>query len=922
MLNPIANQVNSSNPTTDNADRSASVMVVNSEITRVQQLLRIVEETCPINVRFKEKCPGYDWDGTRKRWEVFFQRKEVQSGLGFVDGKPKNNSVSLTNKVELFTQAVELTSLNIPVFPCTTDKKHYPLLTGFRQKLYDAPLSVSDLLESYKNTRVKGKDGKLRDVAGLAILTGPISPKHDFVAFDFEFPELKEKFISAVEAELPNLADPIKETYWETTAGGGHHFFAFVPSGQGKDTKLARKKTGKLDEKGNEKLKDLIEIKGKVNSYIIIAPSRAESKKSGVKAIGQYNPTNGPLINSNGLRAVTLDLEDFESLKAICRSLDEMPRKPEAKPQSLQKTINQSPFNLSGNPEGDWVVLNQFLQECWGWPKVAEKSGFKIHSNRGPGHWYAFYPNTTDFTEHNVELGPKDSNSKDVCHIFSTGETLSYYQVWKNHGGSMAELYKLAREAGYKMPADNKINDSRWDDIVELKKSDEKNTEAMEIFSFLRPTDPKNLVWRIQQDMIDTCEDFETPIICAVAGLSLAANIFSSFHGISSTKERYVGLLHNIVLADTSAGKDHPIKYSNQFLNSAHEEYHSRKFTNGKITSLEDMQKPLDLVLLNFKDRVMCLGGSVAGLEDRIMEDRFALLIEDEFADYLEGRKQGSEANKEMAMLKKLYSAPVTHNVRNLTKGQDKDKVVVKSIKNPVLNFLAFTQPDRFKEAVLPADFSGGFMGRSGIFIEGRKTFRHEDGRKNFPVRECGEPDPDLIKEVVDRIIELEKHEISLRPSKAYEDYLRQLKDPRWDKICGKENKGIYRAAIDGRGYQTAKRISWVHSLCKQVGYLEATPEDLDYGISVSNASYKTQDWLYNAVVGSTYQKEINAFMGAIKRMQKNTKDLTRSNVLRNWSCAKERNADWVKSTLEPELEKLGRLRVTDKISGTYEVLE
>jgi len=189
-------------------------------------------------------------------------------------------------------------------------------------------------------------------------------------------------------------------------------------------------------------------------------------------------------------------------------------------------------------------------------------------------------------------------------------------------------------------------------------------------------------------------------------------------------------------------------------------------------------------------------------------------------------------------------------------------------------------------------------------------------------VRECGEPDPDLINEVVDRIIELEKHEISLRPSKAYEDYLRKLKDPRWDKICGKENKGIYRAAIDGRGYQTAKRISWVHSLCKQVGYLEATPEDLDYGISVSNASYKTQDWLYNAVVGSPYQKEINAFMGAIKRMQKNTKDLTRSNVLRNWSCAKERNADWVKSTLEPELEKLGRLKVTDKISGKYEVLE
>ena len=754
-------------------------------------------------------------------------------------------------------------------------------------------------------------------VAGIAINCGPVVNKDiDLECLDIDCPKLAKTFLPDLE-EVNSDLHAILTKCVEETPSEGLHIFYYLPLGKSKcsgwavmSTDNGKKWLAEAKTKGSVKktAPPLIETRG-AGGYVVGFFSQAVSKIDGL--VKPYKMLHGDVST---IPTINADQHDF--LMSFAESYDE---------KVTGKTLYE--FDNSKQSDEKKAAIGQWRAET-PWNEVLPESYRMIEVK--PDYFQVWHPDSSGSAP-NAIAGAK-SGGLDRYWNFSpldwrlpANEPLTKDYVYTQSRGLKkgdTEWNKFYSEIFGKYIQKYPVDETHWEDIVELKKSDEKNTEAMEIFSFLRPIDSENLVWKIQQDMIDTCEDFETPIICAVAGLSLAANIFSSFHGISSTKERYVGLLHNIVLADTSAGKDHPIKYSNQFLNSAHEEYHSRKFTNGKITSLEDMQRPLDLVLLNFKDRVMCLGGSVAGLEDRIMEDRFALLIEDEFADYLEGRKQGSEANKEMAMLKKLYSAPVTHNVRNLTKGQDKDKVVVKSIKNPVLNFLAFTQPDRFKEAVLPADFSGGFMGRSGIFIEGRKTFRHEDGRKNFPVRECGEPDPDLIKEVVDRIIELEKNEISLRPSKAYEDYLRQLKDPRWDKICGKENMGIYRAAIDGRGYQTAKRISWVHSLCKQVGYLEATPEDLDYGISVSNASYKTQDWLYNAVVGSTYQKEINAFMGAIKRMQKNTKDLTRSNVLRNWSCAKERNADWVKSTLEPELEKLGRLRVTDKISGTYEVLE
>ena len=807
---------------------------------------------------------------------------------------------------KITTEALKIRKQGLSVFSTKSDKTPVIKITDRIVGLRTKPQTEKELEIDFSHA----------NVAGIAINCGPVVGQNkDLECLDIDCPKIAKTFLPDLKALNPDLNSILTKCVEETPSEGLHIFY-YTPLGSSKCKDLASMseeaaKAWLAESKAKGSIKKvappLIETKGE-GGYVVGFYSQAVSKIDGL--VKPYKMLHGDVST---IPTINADQHDF--LMSFAKSHDE---------KVTEKTLYE--FDNSNQSDEKKAAIHQWRAET-PWSEVLPDT-YRVVEVRHD-YFLIWHPDSSG-REPNAIAGCKNGgmdrywNFSPLDWRLSPNIPLTKDWVYTQSRGLIkgdTEWNKFYSEIFGKYIPKDSVFETNWE-LVAPKKSDEKNTEAMEIFSFLRPIDSENLVWRIQQDMIDTCEDFETPIICAVAGLSLSANLFSSFHGISSTKERYVGLLHNIVLADTSAGKDHPIKYSNQFLNSLHEEYHSRKFTNGKITSPEDMQKSLDLVLLNFKDRVMCLGGSVAGLEDRIMEDRFALLIEDEFADYLEGRKQGSEANKEMAMLKKLYSAPVTHNVRNLTKGQDKDKVVVKSIKKPVLNFLAFTQPDRFKEAVLPADFSGGFMGRSGIFIEGRKTFRHEDGRKNFPVRECGEPDPDLIKEVVDRIIELEKHEISLRPSKAYEDYLRQLKDPRWDKICGKENKGIYRAAIDGRGYQTAKRISWVHSLCKQVGYLEATPEDLDFGISVSNASYRTQDWLYNAVVGSTYQKEINAFMGAIKRMQKSTKDLTRSNVLRNWSCAKERNADWVRSTLEPELEKLGRLRVTDKISGTYVVLE
>ena len=915
MLNFITNQVDSINPNPD------------SGLTRVQQLLRVVEETCPFNVAFNEKFPNHDWDGTRKSWEVFFQRKEVQSGLGFIGGKPRNNSANLIDKVELFTQAVELTSLNIPVFPCTTDKKHYPFLKGFRQKLYNAPLSVSRLLNDYKNTKVKGKDGKLRDVAGLAILTGPISPKHDLVAFDFEFPELKEKFISAVEAELPNLVDAIKETYWETTAGGGHHFFALVPSGQGKDTKLARKKTGKLDEKGNEKLKDLIEIKGKGNSYIIIAPSRAESKKSGVKAIGQYKPTNGPLINNNGLRAVTLDLEDFESLKAICRSLDEMPRRPEAKPQSVQKTINQSPFNLSGNPEGDWVVLNQFLRERWGWPKVAEKFGFRIHSNKGPGYWYAFHPNTNDFTITNVQLGPKDSNSKDVCYIHSTNETLSYYQVWKNYGGSMAELYKLAENAGYKIPQDT-VDETRWGFTDHGKDkpwsgNEEADLQYWKMVDSITPKNPENLINIVGLDLLDVCDEFENPIISKVSAVSILAQIFGIFHAVNKEYGiRFYANLQQLILADSCIGKSGPSKYAARLFARLSEAIKE------KFDALDDdIKVAIKFPDLNGSISEFGLGGSAQGLQDKFRRMQAVLVLVNEMADFFEARSNGNKvAEEQLGMMKELSTTPTNRPSRDLsTTGLTSQEIENQTaeIKAPILNVLAFAQSDRMKQkgVMLEKDFSGGNISRILAFPEPRKTRFRRDGTMNIPKRPGGDPSDEVLEKILARVLDLVLHGGVTEISKEACERKGRIVAERWLRIYPKENAGTYIASTEGRGPEDAFKIAFIHSLCKPKGWETVGLEDLDFGFAYEEAGKIQASELYKVVMGSPLQKYVDEFMKFAVR----SKEPNRSGILNQWKyrgkSTDKKDAVWVRDILEPELEKLGLIRVIDKKAGTYEVI-
>jgi hypothetical protein len=847
----------------------------------------------------------------------------VQSGLGFVDGKPKNNSVSLTNKVELFTQAVELTSLNIPVFPCTTDKKHYPLLTGFRQKLYDAPLSVSDLLESYKNTRVKGKDGKLRDVAGLAILTGPISHKHDFVAFDFERPELKDKFIETVQSKLPNLVDAIKETYWETTAGGGHHFFAFVPSGQGKDLDLA------FDE--NKKV--LIEIKGSENSYIIIAPSKAESDKTGVKAIGQYKSTNGPLINNDGLRAVTLDLEDFESLKAICKSFDVSPIKVEAKPKQAASAPKPKPIQIKteNQKEGKLQRAERYLKETYGWTGLAEEFGYEIVGG-GEGRLLGLHPGSTK-KDHNCVFGPQNLGDPDTFKCFGNWHIkgpINYAQFYAdNNGGgkeAWAKLFKEVDDAWGELPSD--VDESRcgFTDHGKDKPwtgNEEADLQYWKMVDSITPKNPENLINIVGLDLLDVCDEFENPIISKVSAVSILAQIFGIFHAVNKEYGiRFYANLQQLILADSCIGKSGPSKYAARLFARLSEAIKE------KFDALdEDIKVAIKFPDLNGSISEFGLGGSAQGLQDKFRRMQAVLVLVNEMADFFEARSNGNKvAEEQLGMMKELSTTPTNRPSRDLsTTGLTSQEIENQTaeIKAPILNVLAFAQPDRMKQkgVMLEKDFSGGNISRILAFPEPRKTRFRRDGTMNIPKRPGGDPSDEVLEKILARVLDLVLHGGVTEISKEACERKGRIVAERWLRIYPKENAGTYIASTEGRGPEDAFKIAFIHSLCKPKGWETVGLEDLDFGFAYEEAGKIQASELYKVVMGSPLQKYVDEFMKFAVR----SKEPNRSGILNQWKyrgkSTDKKDAVWVRDILEPELEKLGLIRVIDKKAGNYEVL-
>jgi hypothetical protein len=939
-------------------------MVVNSGTTSVQQLLRIVEETCPINVRFKEKCPSYDWDGTRKSWEMFFQRKEVQSGLGFVDGKPKNTSVSLTDKVELFTQAFELTSLNIPVFPCTTDKKHYPFLKGFRQKLYNAPLSVGDLLESYKSTT--------QNVVGLAVLTGPISPKHDLIAFDFEKSDLKDKFIETVQSKLPNLVDAIKETYWETTAGGGHHFFALVPSGEGKDTDLAKKKTGELDEKGNEKFDLLIEIKGSKNSYIVIAPSQAVSDKTGVKAIGQYKSTNGPLINNNGLRAVTLDLEDFESLKAICESFDVSPTKVEAKPKQTSSKPKPIQIKTDNQKENKLQRAERYLKETYGWTGLAEEFGYEIVGG-GEGRFLGLHPGSTK-KDHNCVFGPKDLGDSDTFRCWGNWHIkgpINYVQFYvKNNGGekeAWAKLFKKVDDAWGELPDDSEIvddtllgdfneGDKRQDNIedesYELMNPASKDITAYEIQEankaeeILRSPVKDSLINVFGDTYKNTAKSKHAQtVIGYAAGISHIGHYFADI----VKWEDSVTVNHVLIMARTCSGKDHPRSMLAK-VNKMLVRIQNKRFSKNNPILPSDKAIPsgkADLLLSSIRINANTIGsgkaaippqrekdwepavinpkGSFQGLEDQLGVHPHAMIEINEFGDWYkqagQGNSTGERYTETQEGFKILFDCPEPY------KGRAKAGKKPIFIRNGILpSILGYSTPRKMLGTFDQDRIEGGALNRWLFFIAGPRWVRDANGNRIKPTnRHGGDKAARKLSKLVDETREFYKAELKKNKKitaseefkKVHDEYL--LNAEELEETA--QNDRDEEEGIDGREEQLILRACLIHLVSRRSLVLE--PVDFHWAHGVVKLSQKSQREVAfkcgESSSETTSGKLNNKIHGVIKKLHEEKKPLTPSAIGNKLYTKKQkRTKTYFVANHQPTLIQLGWIKILG--DGSYEL--
>lgn len=956
MLNSILNQVNSSNPTTDNPpDRSGLVMVVNSEVTRVQQLLRGVEETCPINVRFKEKCPNYDWDGTRKSWEVFFQRKEVQSGLGFVDGKPQNNSVSLTDKVELFTQAVELTSLNIPIIAFTAEKKPFPNKTGFRQKLYDAPLSVGDLLESYTKN----------NVVGLAILTGPISPKYDLVAFDFEFPELKEKFISMVEAELPNLVDAIKETYWETTAGGGHHFFALVPSGQGQDEKLAFNENGKTS----------VETKGSRNSCIIIAPSQAKSDKTGVIAIGAYKATNGPLINNDGLRALTLDLKNFESLKTICKSFDVSPIKVEAKPKQAAPKP-KSIVNPTESPKGEDKLgrANRYLKEKYGWTGLANLFGYEIVSGSN-GRWEARHPKSTK-KEPNCVFGPQIPGSDDTfwCwgdwHIKGPSNYAQFYV--ENSGGgkeAWAKLFKEVDDAWGKLPDESElVDETRWENF-NIKEADKKQDDTEDESDELMTPTPKDITAYEIQEANKAEEILRSPVKDSLINVfgDTYKNTAKSKHaqtvigyaaGISHIGHYFADIVkwkdsvtvnHVLIMARTCSGKDHPRSMLAK-INKMLVHIQNKRFSKNTPILPSDKATPLgksDLLLSSIRINANTIDsekavvppqrekdwepavinpkGSFQGLEDQLGVHPHAMIEINEFGDWYkqagQGNSTGERYTETQEGFKILFDCPKPY------KGRAKAGKKPIFLRNGILpSILGYSTPRKMLGTFDQDRIEGGALNRWLFFIAGPRWVRDANGNRIKPTdRHGGDKAARKLAKLVDETREFYKAErkknktitASEEFKKAHDEYLLHAEE--LEETA--QNDRDEEEGIDGREEQLILRACLIHLVSRRSLVLE--PVDFHWAHGVVKLSQKSQREVAfkcgESSSETTSGKLNNKIHSVIKKLHDEKKPLTPSAIGNKLYTEKQkRTKTYFVANHQPTLIQLGWIKILD--DGSYEL--
>jgi len=766
---------------------------------------------------------------------------------------------------------------------------------------------------------------KQQNVVGIALLLGPVSKKHDLECFDFDTPDGFGKFISKLKEDHPELAGKIEDNYIEETVNKGVHVFAWVPQGMGKKAKRAQRPNG------TPKPDTLIETLGTKKCYAINAPTKLRE--------GAYKLKNAPLLRDGKPRIVLLNKEELKAIIDVCASFDEMPAKAQANIKTVQKSAEKLPAKLSENTStnlGKWQIANQFLQEQWGWPKVAIKCGFKIQREASPGCYSAFHPNTNDFTSTNVQLGPKDSNSKDVCHIFSTGETLSYYQVWKKYCGvdSLAELYKLAEDAGYKLPQDL-VDETRWEDFDKhdenpdaaedqsdesmrpsaKSKNDFNIREAIAAEKILRSPIKDSLInvfgYKIKHTMGSMHAQSVIPYACAISMLGHYCAKLLKFRTNSPVN-------HVVILAKTGRGKDHP--------------RHMMTLVNRKLNILQRVPKASieakkEKKKTNWIASMINPKGSQQGVEDRLKHSPHAMIVINELGAFLKAASSddssGSRFSAIFESFRELWDGPKDHQFRALA---DKKNTKVKYIKDLYPSMIAYTTPAIFEKYFDRESIKAGSLNRILLFEAGPRWIKDSEGEYIRPKWSGqGEKYAGKIARKIhaNQVFyeELKKTGWKLEASDCFKISLSKYEEDAIKQQVQEEENDDETEGIKERERQIAFRLSLIHLFARRGETLEAI--DFKWAIGVVRLSHRTQNKLVYEALGdkNVSGKLIFKIRGVIENLyEAKTKKITAGKIA-NEVFANEkskRNKDYFVAHCEPELIQLGWIKVLN--DGSYDL--
>ncbi len=276
--------------------------------------------------------------------------------------------------------------------------------------------------------------------SGVGIFTGRVfTPTgHADVGIEcleFDDPTAYAAFMSKAEdaPDVRAIVEAVRTGYEEQTPSGGIHLFYYCTAVEGNQKLAQRPKRGDEKQHENDTVKTLIETRGR-GGYVIVAPSH-----------GRVHPSGKPYVLRGGGfgSIVTITPEQRQTLFALAREFDQMPRQKRTRSQRATGSTSAGAGNRPGDDFNRRATWNDVLGPL-GWEQ-----------NGGTGA-------TAYWRRPGASQGSKDATTNadgtDRLYVHSTSaapfETDRYYTKFQAfallyHDGDFKAAAETLRKQGY-----------------------------------------------------------------------------------------------------------------------------------------------------------------------------------------------------------------------------------------------------------------------------------------------------------------------------------------------------------------------------------------------------------------------------------------------------------------------------------------